>query len=177
MFQHKTVLLKETVDGLHIKPDGIYVDCTLGGGGHSAYLLQQLTGGHLYAFDQDETAIQHAKEKFAHDQNRITFIKSNFRYLKSELNARGVQAVDGILYDLGVSSSLIHRNGDSAISMMHRSICGWTSMRRLPLMKSSMNGRMKNWSGSFSGTGKKNFQNKLPQNRGVPCQKTDRNNR
>jgi len=104
MFAHKTVLLKETVDGLHIKPDGIYVDCTLGGGGHSAYLLKQLTGGHLYAFDQDETAIQHAKEKFAHDQNRITFIKSNFRYLKSELNARGVQAVDGILYDLGVSS-------------------------------------------------------------------------
>lgn len=64
MFQHTTVLLKETVDGLNIKPDGIYVDCTLGGAGHSEYLLSQLSDkGRLYAFDQDETAIRNAKEK------------------------------------------------------------------------------------------------------------------
>lgn len=63
MFQHKTVLLRETVDGLDIKPDGTYVDCTLGGAGHSTYLLQQLSEkGRLIAFDQDDTALQHAKE-------------------------------------------------------------------------------------------------------------------
>lgn len=61
-FQHYTVMLKETVDGLNIKPDGVYVDCTLGGAGHSEYLLSQLSSkGHLYAFDQDQKAIDHAK--------------------------------------------------------------------------------------------------------------------
>ncbi|GER68167.1 ribosomal RNA small subunit methyltransferase H [Weizmannia acidilactici] len=105
MFEHTTVLLKEAVDGLNVKPYGIYVDCTLGGGGHSGYLLSKLSGeGRLYAFDQDETAIQHAREKFQNDLNRITLIKSNFRHLKTELEARGVEKVDGIMYDLGVSS-------------------------------------------------------------------------
>ena len=66
MFQHTTVLLKETVDGLNIKPDGIYVDCTLGGAGHSEYLLSKLSDqGHLYSFDQDETAIENAKVKLS----------------------------------------------------------------------------------------------------------------
>lgn len=106
-FQHYTVLKKETVDGLDIKPDGIYVDCTLGGAGHSEYLLNQLNeNGHLYAFDQDIRAIEHAKERLAPfiEKGQVTFIKSNFRYLKEELNALGVERVDGILYDLGVSS-------------------------------------------------------------------------
>ncbi|KYD08143.1 16S rRNA (cytosine(1402)-N(4))-methyltransferase RsmH [Heyndrickxia sporothermodurans] len=105
MFKHTTVLLKETVDGLNIKPDGVYVDCTLGGAGHSEYLLSQLsTKGKLYAFDQDETAIEHAKEKLKKYENQVIFIKSNFRYIKQELNKIGVEKVDGILYDLGVSS-------------------------------------------------------------------------
>ncbi|RDI47557.1 16S rRNA (cytosine(1402)-N(4))-methyltransferase RsmH [Falsibacillus pallidus] len=105
MFQHTTVLLKETVDGLNIKPDGIYVDCTLGGAGHSEYLLSQLSKeGKLYAFDQDDTALEHAKEKLAKYEGQVTFIKSNFKYIAEELNARGVHEVDGILYDLGVSS-------------------------------------------------------------------------
>ncbi|TFE00238.1 16S rRNA (cytosine(1402)-N(4))-methyltransferase RsmH [Jeotgalibacillus salarius] len=105
MFDHTTVLLKETVDGLNIKTDGIYVDCTLGGAGHSEYLLSQLSSkGHLYCFDQDETAIEHAKEKLKSYEGQVTFIQSNFRHLKSELNERGVEKVDGILYDLGVSS-------------------------------------------------------------------------
>ncbi|MDM5223856.1 16S rRNA (cytosine(1402)-N(4))-methyltransferase RsmH [Peribacillus sp. NJ11] len=105
MFQHTTVLLKETVDGLNIKPDGIYVDCTLGGAGHSEYLLSQLSDkGRLYAFDQDETAIRNAKEKLENYGDRIVLVPNNFKYLKEELNARGIEKVDGILYDLGVSS-------------------------------------------------------------------------
>lgn len=105
MFKHTTVLLKETVDGLNIKPDGTYVDCTLGGAGHSEYLLSQLSpNGKLFAFDQDETAISHAKEKLKQYENQVVFIKSNFRYVKEELNRIGVEKVDGILYDLGVSS-------------------------------------------------------------------------
>ncbi|RRN70599.1 16S rRNA (cytosine(1402)-N(4))-methyltransferase [Peribacillus simplex] len=105
MFQHTTVLLKETVDGLNIKPDGIYVDCTLGGAGHSEYLLSQLSeNGRLYAFDQDETAIRNAKEKLESFGERIVLVPNNFKYLKEELNARGIEKVDGILYDLGVSS-------------------------------------------------------------------------
>ncbi len=106
-FEHVTVLLKETVDGLAVKPDGIYVDCTLGGAGHSQYLLSQLSEkGHLYAFDQDETAIKHASNKLKNEleQDKVTFIQANFRYLKAELAKHGVEEIDGILYDLGVSS-------------------------------------------------------------------------
>lgn len=105
MFKHITVLLKETVDELHIKPDGIYVDCTLGGAGHSEYLLSQLSDkGKLYAFDQDITAIENAKEKLKQYGSKVEFIQSNFKYIQEELNARGITSVDGILYDLGVSS-------------------------------------------------------------------------
>lgn len=106
-FQHYTVMKTETVDGLNIRPDGIYVDCTLGGAGHSEYLLQQLNRkGHLYAFDQDQTAIDHATKRLAPfvDKGQVTFIKSNFRFLKEALAEQGVTKVDGILYDLGVSS-------------------------------------------------------------------------
>lgn len=106
-FQHYTVMLKETVDGLNIKPDGIYVDCTLGGAGHSQYLLSQLSdNGHLYAFDQDQKAIDHAQIflKDAVAAGKVTFVKSNFRHLAAALKEYGVQKVDGVLYDLGVSS-------------------------------------------------------------------------
>lgn len=105
MFNHTTVLLTETVDGLAIRPDGIYVDCTLGGAGHSEYLVKQLSDeGHLYCFDQDLTAIENAKQKLAPYINRVTFVHSNFRYIKDELEKLDVTEVDGILYDLGVSS-------------------------------------------------------------------------
>lgn len=105
MFNHTTVLLHETVDGLNIRPDGIYVDCTLGGAGHSEYLVKQLSDeGHLFCFDQDETAIDHAKEMLKDYIHRITFIHANFKDIKMELEERGIQKVDGILYDLGVSS-------------------------------------------------------------------------
>ncbi|RPF57787.1 16S rRNA (cytosine(1402)-N(4))-methyltransferase RsmH [Abyssicoccus albus] len=105
MFDHTTVLLKETVDGLNVKADGIYVDCTLGGAGHSEYLLSQLSDdGHLYAFDQDQIALDHAKEKLKDQLHKVTFIKSNFKNIKDELNRLGIEQVDGVIYDLGVSS-------------------------------------------------------------------------
>jgi 16S rRNA (cytosine1402-N4)-methyltransferase len=105
MFEHKTVLLEETVNGLNIKPDGTYVDCTLGGAGHSSLILSKLKkSGRLIAFDQDETAIASAKERLAAYLEQLTIIKSNFLYLTEELEKRGIQKVDGILYDLGVSS-------------------------------------------------------------------------
>ncbi|MBL4952581.1 16S rRNA (cytosine(1402)-N(4))-methyltransferase RsmH [Neobacillus sp. YIM B02564] len=105
MFDHTTVLLEEAVNGLNIKADGIYVDCTLGGAGHSSSILSKLTaGGKLYAFDQDETAIEHARKKLMNVGNPFEIIKSNFIHLQEELESRGVLKVDGILYDLGVSS-------------------------------------------------------------------------
>jgi 16S rRNA (cytosine1402-N4)-methyltransferase len=105
MFNHTTVLLKETVDGLNIRPDGIYVDCTLGGAGHSEYILSKLSAdGQLLAFDQDDIAIENAKKRLSGFEGNVTFIKSNFRHIKEELESRGIKAVDGVLYDLGVSS-------------------------------------------------------------------------
>ncbi|MFJ7970652.1 16S rRNA (cytosine(1402)-N(4))-methyltransferase RsmH [Psychrobacillus sp. NPDC096389] len=105
MFHHTTVLLKETVDGLAVRPDGIYVDCTLGGAGHSEYLVKQLNEqGKLICFDQDMTAIENAKIKLAPYLDQVTFVHANFRYLKKELADIGIEKVDGILYDLGVSS-------------------------------------------------------------------------
>ncbi len=97
---HKAVLLQESVDGLDIHPDGIYVDATFGGGGHSRYILSKLNEeGRLYAFDQDEDA-----KKNAIDDPRFTLITANFRFIKRFLRVYGVQKVDGVLADLGVSS-------------------------------------------------------------------------
>lgn len=104
MFSHITVLLNEAVEGLNIKEDGIYVDCTLGGGGHSSKILSQLTTGHLYCFDQDEIAIAAASKRLSAISDNFTIISTNFKNIKSALNELGVEHVDGILYDLGVSS-------------------------------------------------------------------------
>ena len=106
-FHHITVLLHETIDQLDVQPDGIYVDATLGGAGHSEYLLSKLGDkGHLYAFDQDQIAIDNAKKRLAPyiERGMVTFIKDNFRNLKTRLNEVGVEKIDGICYDLGVSS-------------------------------------------------------------------------
>jgi 16S rRNA (cytosine1402-N4)-methyltransferase len=104
MVEHISVLLEESLQYLNIKPNGIYVDCTLGGGGHSLAILNQLTTGHLYAFDQDDYAIQRATEKLQNHNDKFTIIRSNFEHLQEELTMRGIHHVDGILYDLGVSS-------------------------------------------------------------------------
>lgn len=104
MFDHVTVLLNEAVDGLNIKEDGIYVDCTLGGAGHSCAILKRLTTGHLYCFDQDISAIEVAKDRLGQIGDNFTIIYSNFVNIKEKLNELNIYKVDGILFDLGVSS-------------------------------------------------------------------------
>lgn len=106
-FNHITVLLNEAVEQLNIKPNGVYVDCTLGGGGHTQKILSQLNdSGRLYSFDQDQTAIDYNQQQLATeiDKGKLVLIKNNFRNIKQALNNLGVTAVDGIVYDLGVSS-------------------------------------------------------------------------
>ncbi|AWB45371.1 16S rRNA (cytosine(1402)-N(4))-methyltransferase [Paenibacillus sp. CAA11] len=112
MFHHITVLKEEATSGLHIKPGGIYVDCTLGGGGHSSVILSQLgPSGRLIAFDQDDWALENARERLKDFEGRYTLVKSNFRDLEQKLleiegvpQEDGIPQVDGILFDLGVSS-------------------------------------------------------------------------
>ncbi|GAY74060.1 16S rRNA (cytosine(1402)-N(4))-methyltransferase RsmH [Lentilactobacillus kosonis] len=105
-FSHVTVLLNEAVNELNVSEDGNYIDATLGGGGHTSNILKHLNNGHLYSFDQDETAIKYNSENLGDyiKSNQLTLIHSNFRNLALEMNQRGISKVDGILYDLGVSS-------------------------------------------------------------------------
>ncbi|MTI20225.1 16S rRNA (cytosine(1402)-N(4))-methyltransferase, partial [Fulvivirga sp. RKSG066] len=101
---HRPVMLSECIEGLDIKPDGIYVDLTFGGGGHSREILKRLTSGHLYGFDQDNDAKQNAESI---DSDAFTFVEANFRFLKRYLKMYGVDKVDGVLADLGISSHQI----------------------------------------------------------------------
>ena len=102
--EHISVLLHETVDALNVKEDGIYVDGTLGRGGHAKLLLSKLTTGHLYAFDKDATAIEESKENLKEYLDKVTFIQHDFSHMKECLNEMNVQKVDGVMMDLGVSS-------------------------------------------------------------------------
>ncbi|MEL7147184.1 MAG: 16S rRNA (cytosine(1402)-N(4))-methyltransferase RsmH [Bacteroidota bacterium] len=102
---HVPVMLRECIEALDIHPDGIYVDLTFGGGGHSKNIINQLRTGHLYAFDQDEEAA--ANSQALESDDRFTFVQANFRYLKRYLKLYGISQVDGILADLGVSSHQI----------------------------------------------------------------------
>ncbi len=104
--EHISVLLKEAIDGLNIKENGIYVDATLGYGGHSSEIHKRLERGFLFAFDRDKRAIDHAKEKFK-SSNNITLIYENFANMKEALLKYGVSKVDGIIFDLGLSSPQI----------------------------------------------------------------------
>ena len=102
---HIPVLLEETIGGLNIKPDGTYVDLTFGGGGHSREILARLgKGGHLYSFDQDLDALKNAQPLEEQYSDRFTFVRSNFRFLRNWMMYYGVEQIDGILADLGVSS-------------------------------------------------------------------------
>ena len=104
-FKHYSVMLQETIENLNIKPDGIYLDGTLGGAGHSYEIAKRLTkGGHLYGVDQDEAAIEAAGERLKEFKDRVTIIRSNYKDAVSILKEMGVGGVDGILLDLGVSS-------------------------------------------------------------------------
>ena len=103
-FGHKPVLLDECLDALHIRPDGIYVDGTLGRAGHSLEIVKRLTTGRLFCLDRDETAIDAAKVRLADYMDRVTLVHSNFSRLGDVLAEQGVAGVDGMLFDLGVSS-------------------------------------------------------------------------
>lgn len=103
-YLHYSVMLNETIDSLNIKEDGIYVDLTLGMGGHSEQILKRLKTGHLYAFDKDDFALNYSKNRLSKISNNFTLIKSDFRYFKEKLNNLNVLKVDGIIADLGVSS-------------------------------------------------------------------------
>lgn len=102
--KHISVLLEPTIEALNIKEDGVYVDCTLGYAGHSSAILKRLKKGKLYAFDQDEKAREFSENKLKEIGDNFTIIASNFVNLKEELFKRGVTEVDGIMFDLGVSS-------------------------------------------------------------------------
>ena len=104
-FKHKSVLLKETIDNLNVKPDGIYVDGTLGGAGHASEVCKLLSAtGRLIGIDQDDAAIQAASERLRDYQDRTRIIRSNYCHMVPELKKRGINSVDGIVLDLGVSS-------------------------------------------------------------------------
>ncbi|HDE0133057.1 TPA: 16S rRNA (cytosine(1402)-N(4))-methyltransferase RsmH [Staphylococcus aureus] len=105
MFHHISVMLNETIDYLNVKENGVYIDCTLGGAGHALYLLNQLNDdGRLIAIDQDQTAIDNAKEVLKDHLHKVIFVHSNFRELTQILKDLNIEKVDGIYYDLGVSS-------------------------------------------------------------------------
>jgi 16S rRNA (cytosine1402-N4)-methyltransferase len=132
---HKPVLLQESVDGLEIQPDGIYVDVTFGGGGHSREILSRLgPKGHLYSFDQDADA-----EKNRFGDERFTFVRSNFRYLKNWMRYYGVEHIHGLLADLGVSSHHLDdetrgfsfRFGDAPLDMRMNMRAGRTAAQVL----------------------------------------------
>ena len=103
-FKHISVLKEESIDGLNIKPDGIYVDCTTGGAGHSFEIAKQLTTGRLICFDKDTDALTFAKEKLKDYLDKVTFVNRNFLDISEALEELGIIGVDGILADLGVSS-------------------------------------------------------------------------
>ena len=116
-FEHIPVLLNEVIDGLNIKPAGIYVDCTIGGAGHSYEIIKRAKKGFLYGFDRDENAIKASTERLK-DFKNFLIIKSNFHDAKEKLIEQGVDAVDGILIDLGVSSHQIDE-GERGFSFLH----------------------------------------------------------
>lgn len=103
-FNHYSVLLKETIEELQVKPDGIYLDGTLGGGGHAYQVCKRLTGGHFYGIDQDAAAIQAASERLKEFGSRVTILRDNYQNAKALLEGMQVTQVDGIVLDLGVSS-------------------------------------------------------------------------
>ncbi len=104
-FRHKSVLLQECIDNLNIKPDGIYVDGTLGGGGHSYEIARRLSDkGRLIGIDQDGEAIAAAGKRLEPFADRVTIVRSNYREMKSVLAQLGITSVDGVILDLGVSS-------------------------------------------------------------------------
>lgn len=135
-FKHYSVLRDETIENLNIRPDGIYVDGTLGGAGHSYEIARRLSDkGRLIGIDQDADAIKAAGERLAEFGDRVTIVRSNYSDMKNVLHSLGIEKVDGIMLDLGVSSfQLIHQRGALPTGVrMHRLICVW--MTGMPLLQ------------------------------------------
>ena len=103
-FKHKPVMLQECIEGLGIKPDGVYLDCTLGGGGHSGQILARLRGGRLIAVDKDVEALKSAQKRLEEYEDKITYIHDDFKNVVTHLDELGIEKLDGVLIDLGVSS-------------------------------------------------------------------------
>src|SRR5699024_3045585 len=119
MFEHESVLKNEAIEALNIRPDGVYIDCTLGGGGHYEQIASLLhNGGRLIAFDQDREALTAAKKRLTAYEEQITFVHSNFKYLKETCENLQLEHVDGILFDLGVSSPQFD-HGERGFSYRH----------------------------------------------------------
>ena len=118
-FNHVSVLLNECIENLNIKEDGVYVDCTMGGAGHSKEIVKRLSDKGLFiGFDQDKNAIATAKERLSEYSDRVKFVHSNFENIKEELEKLGVDKIDGVLADLGVSSHQLDE-ADRGFSYMH----------------------------------------------------------
>ncbi len=118
-FAHVSVLPRECLEGLNIKPDGIYMDGTTGGGGHSLLIAQQLSDqGRLICFDRDLEALAAAKERLKDHLHKVTFVQSNFEFMKEKLQELGIAGIDGVLFDLGVSSYQLD-NPERGFSYMH----------------------------------------------------------
>lgn len=117
-FKHIPVMLNEVIDGLDIKKDGIYVDCTVGGGGHSFEIAKRLKGGHLYAFDRDEDAIKKSSQTLEKFKDHVTLTKANYKQAPEILKSLGVDKIDGFLIDLGVSSYQIDE-AERGFSFVH----------------------------------------------------------
>ena len=123
---HCPVLLEECIQGLHIRPEGVYVDGTLGRAGHSREIAKRLTTGRLIAIDRDQAALDAAQERLAPWMDRVTLVHGNFRNMPDLLRALDIPAVDGILLDLGVSPpSWTTRNGGFPISTTPPWTCAW----------------------------------------------------
>ena len=120
-FSHKSVLLEETVNGLNIKPDGIYVDGTLGGGGHAYEICRRLGNkGSIVGIDQDEAAVEAAGIRLKDFGEKVTIVRSNYCDMKSQLQKLGIDKVDGIVLDLAyLPINWIRQSGDSPIAKMH----------------------------------------------------------
>ena len=114
-FNHKSVMLDECIQGLDIKPDGIYLDCTLGGGGHSLEIVKRLRQGRLIAVDKDEEALASAKQRLKEYEDKITYIHDDFKNVIERLDELEVDKLDGVLIDLGVSSYQLD-NGERGFS-------------------------------------------------------------
>lgn len=119
MFKHDSVLKRETIKGLNIQPNGTYIDCTVGAGGHAEAILSQLDeDGLLIAFDQDEEALYAAQEKLRTFKDQTVFVHANFRKIKQEIEVLGIEDINGILFDLGVSSPQLD-HGERGFSYRH----------------------------------------------------------